>query len=75
MSRTSVTKFSNFTKRISLNLLLIMAPLGCIDYVIVHELCHFKVRGHGPQFWGRVGRLMPDYKEWRKKLKMYGELG
>jgi predicted metal-dependent hydrolase len=60
------------TGRITLNLLLMTAPVECIDYVVVHELCHFKFKGHGPRFWNAVGRFMPDYKERRKRLKMYG---
>ena len=56
---------------ITLNLLLIKTPQECIDYVIVHELCHLKVRGHGPRFWSLVEKFMADYKERRKELKKY----
>lgn len=56
---------------ITLNLLLIKASLECIDYVIVHELCHLKVKGHGPRFWSLVENAVPDYKEQRKELKKY----
>jgi predicted metal-dependent hydrolase len=56
--------------RITLNLLLIMTPKECIDYVILHELCHFKVRQHGRRFWKLMERLMPDYEERRKKLNL-----
>jgi predicted metal-dependent hydrolase len=31
-------------------------PDWVIDYVIVHELCHLEVRGHGPEFWRLAGR-------------------
>lgn len=31
-------------------------PDWVIDYVIVHELCHLEVRGHGPEFWQLVQR-------------------
>ncbi|HEY3488753.1 MAG TPA: SprT family zinc-dependent metalloprotease [Candidatus Deferrimicrobiaceae bacterium] len=54
--------------RINLNLWLVQAPVDCIDYVVVHELCHFKVKSHGPKFWRMVGRYMPDYAERRKRL-------
>jgi len=57
--------------RITLNLLLMTVPMECIDYVVLHELCHFKVRRHGPRFWGLMERLMPDYKERRKTLNTY----
>jgi predicted metal-dependent hydrolase len=59
--------------RITLNLALIKAPKECIDYVIIHELCHFKVRHHGPKFWKLLHRLMPDFEERRKKLNLFGE--
>ncbi len=59
--------------RITLNLELIKAPRECIDYVILHELCHFKVRHHGPKFWKLLQDLMPDFKERRKKLNFYAE--
>ena len=31
-------------------------PDWVIDYVIVHEMCHLRVRGHGPTFWALVHR-------------------
>ncbi len=55
------------TKKITLNLQLVQFPLVCLDYVILHELCHLKVHGHGPAFWALVGTYMPDWKA-RKKL-------
>lgn len=59
--------------RITLNLALIKAPKECIDYVIIHELCHSKVKHHGPKFWRLLYRLMPDFEERRKKLNLFGE--
>lgn len=59
--------------RITLNLLLMGAPKECIDYVILHELCHFKVRCHGTRFWALLERFMPDYEEQRRKLNMFAE--
>jgi predicted metal-dependent hydrolase len=60
------------TGRITLNLSLIKTPPECIDYVIVHELCHLKVMGHGPDFWSIVEMHVPDYKRLRKELRTYG---
>jgi len=55
---------------ITLNLELIKAPKECIDYVIMHELCHLKEAHHGPRFWALLGRMMPDYEERKKQLNV-----
>jgi predicted metal-dependent hydrolase len=57
---------------ITLNLLLILFPVECLDYVVLHELCHYKVGRHGPRFWKLLKRLMPDCQERRGALNAYG---
>jgi predicted metal-dependent hydrolase len=47
--------------RIMLSLRLVMAPPDVFRYVVVHELCHLRWRGHGERFWGLVARQMPSY--------------
>ena len=42
---------------------LVMAPGEVIDYVIVHELVHLRVRNHSRRYWHSVKEIMPDYKE------------
>jgi len=47
-----------------------MAPPRIIDYVVVHELCHFHHLDHSDAFWNEVDKIMPDYaerKEWLRK--------
>lgn len=56
----------NFTYRLS------MAPLEVIDYVVVHELVHLKIRNHSRAFWEAVAEIMPDYKKYRNWLKTNG---
>ncbi len=51
----------------SLRLDLIRAPDECIDYVILHELCHLVHPNHGREFWALVEQLVPDWKR-RKRL-------
>lgn len=49
---------------------LIMAPSSVVDYVILHELVHLKIKNHSKDFWSQVGKLMPGYKKhvsWLKK--------
>jgi predicted metal-dependent hydrolase len=49
-----------------------LAPMTVIDYIIVHELAHFKEEGHSPEFWEVVESLLPDYAEKRKWLRLNG---
>lgn len=58
---------SNEKKKITLNSELIKAPKPCIDYVILHELVHFKYRNHDKNFYNFLTVLMPD---WRKRKTM-----
>lgn len=57
---------------LNFNCLLMNAPEGIVDYVVVHELCHRKEMNHSPRFWNEVGKVLPDYKDRRKWLKEHG---
>lgn len=48
---------------VNLNLHLLKAPDGIIDYVIVHELCHILIKGHSYRFWNIVRQIIPDYRK------------
>jgi len=52
---------------------LVMAPPEVVDYVIVHELVHTKIRNHSKTFWARVAELMPAYKTHVRWLKQNGK--
>jgi predicted metal-dependent hydrolase len=54
--------------RILLNLNLIKAPIMCIDYIIMHELCHLAVMNHSKQFWRLLSQCMPDWEKRKAKL-------
>lgn len=54
-------------KRIWLNLFLAQKPLECVEYVIVHELCHLIEPNHSKQFYHYMDYFLPDWKS-RKKL-------
>ncbi len=57
---------------INLNYLLIMAPMSVIDYVIVHELAHTKIKNHSKDFWQLVESILPKYKASKSWLKNNG---
>lgn len=56
-------------KLIALNLELIKYGIDEIDYVIIHELCHFIYFNHSKDFWNLVSKYKPNYKANRKVLK------
>lgn len=57
---------------LNFNCLLMLAPPGVVDYVVVHELCHRIEMNHSPRFWKLVGKVYPDYDRWKRWLKENG---
>lgn len=66
-TRWGVCNKSSMT--ITLNTELIHKDVSLIDYVIIHELCHFKHMNHSISFWKEVEKYYPYYKLARKRLK------
>lgn len=54
--------------RISLNTHLVKAPTRCIDYVILHELCHLAEHNHSERFYQLMGQVMPHWEETKAQL-------
>ena len=48
---------------------LILAPPEALETVVVHELAHLRVFGHGPRFWAVVAARRPDHLVWRRWLR------
>lgn len=59
--------------KILLNLELICTPIDCIEYVILHELCHLIEPSHNQRFFDILASVCPDYKFKKKRLEMNSE--
>jgi predicted metal-dependent hydrolase len=60
--------------RLSFSFRLVMAPYDVIDYIVVHELAHIKIKNHSKRFWEYIGKVMPDYKRRKEWLSTKGFL-
>ena len=49
--------------KITLNLRLIELPPECIEFIVMHELCHLKHPNHSKYFYAFLFKCMPDWKE------------
>lgn len=56
---------------IVLNAELVVAPMECIDYVIIHELSHAVVLDHGPEFYNLLTRRLPRWKDLKNQLESH----
>lgn len=54
---------------ILLNTELVKASLYCIDYVIMHELCHRKVHMHNNVYYRLLSKYMPDWEKRKERLE------
>ena len=66
--------------RVSLSWRLVLAPREALETVVIHELAHLRVFGHGPSFWALVASRRPDHQTWRRWLRdhaaeLHGALG
>ncbi|CAN5658114.1 SprT family zinc-dependent metalloprotease [soil metagenome] len=68
-------RWASITKNneINLNVNLIKAPPEIIDYIVLHELCHFKIKGHSYNFWNLLRRYSPDYPKYVEWLNINGK--
>ncbi len=56
---------------IMLNAALLLMPPSILEYVIIHELAHRKVKDHSDRYWRWVAWAMPGYASARERLKRY----
>ena len=58
---------------INLNLNLMKAPDDVIDYIVLHELCHLRIKEHSHHYWVMLHRFMPNYNDKIEWLKVNGD--
>ena len=59
---------------LTFNSALIHVPERCIEYVVLHELCHFIHPDHSPRFKAELSAIMPDWKARQKEIREYEAL-
>jgi predicted metal-dependent hydrolase len=57
---------------INLNVNLLKAPEEVIDYIILHELCHLRIKEHSYHYWDLLHKFMPNYQDRIDWLKVNG---
>jgi len=67
-------RWGSLTKKgvVNLNLNLIKAPEDVIDYIVLHELCHLKIKEHSHHYWDLLHKFMPNYHDKIEWLKING---
>jgi predicted metal-dependent hydrolase len=56
---------------INLNINLVRLPAALIDYTLLHELVHTRIKNHGPDFWAELGRYISDSKRLDREMNRY----
>ncbi len=55
---------------VTLNTDLVKAPKECIDYVVIHELCHLKYHDHSKEFYTLLDFVTPGWEKIKHKLEL-----
>lgn len=59
------------TRNVIFNLELIKKPLHCIEYIVVHELQHIRVRLHNEEFTTLLNLHFPNWKQLKEELNEF----
>lgn len=68
MMKTRWGSCSPSRNNIRLNIALAKKPPACLEFILVHELCHFFVRHHNKDFFALLDRYLPDWATIRREL-------
>jgi len=55
-------------KRVWLNFELVKKPIECVEYIVVHEMVHLKVRNHNNKFVAYMNHFLPEWKQLKADL-------
>ena len=71
--RNQRTRWGSCSRKnnINLNIKLVQLPAALMDYIILHELVHTRVKNHGPAFWKELSRHMSNPKQLDRQLNAY----
>lgn len=74
--RAMQTQWGNCSAKgcLTLNPWLVKAPSECIDYVLLHELCHVAEHNHSEAFYRLMGQVMPGWEKVKKRLDGMAEM-
>ncbi|MCJ1843776.1 M48 family metallopeptidase [Klebsiella quasipneumoniae subsp. similipneumoniae] len=74
--RAMQTQWGNCSAKgyLTLNPWLVKAPSDCIDYVLLHELCHVAEHNHSDAFYRLMGQVMPGWEKVKKRLDGMAEM-
>ena len=69
--RTMQSRWGSLSRAgtMTLNVNLVRAPRPCIEYVVIHELCHTRHRNHDARFFKLLGQVMPDWEKRKQRLE------
>lgn len=59
----------SYSNRLHFTFRLALCPLYVVDYIVLHELSHTKIKNHSKSFYNLIISIMPDYKKANKFLK------
>lgn len=62
-------------RRLYLSYMCAILPYELLDMVVLHEVCHLKVAGHGPAFWALMRAQLPDLEQRKAQLRAVSKLG
>jgi predicted metal-dependent hydrolase len=57
---------------VNLNVNLVKAPEDVIDYIVLHELCHLRIKEHSHHYWDLIHKFMPNYHDKIEWLNVNG---